>query len=122
MIEFYLFLMGMTVYVKPPMPLLHTQNIVAVTTAYSSKDSCHYPNCIMANGKRAYVGAAACPRKVALGTKIRIDGKNYMCADRTAKWVEEKFGDTYDIFMGYSEESYREAIKYGRQVNNVTHL
>lgn len=87
----------------------------AETTAYSEIDSCHYEGCPMASGKRAYVGAVACPRSMELGTKILIDGKEYTCEDRTAK----KYDGRFDIFMGYGEESYQTAISYGIQKKEI---
>ena len=48
----------------------------ATVMAYSELDSCHFPNCIMSSGKRAYIGAVACPRKYKLGTKVNIGGKD----------------------------------------------
>jgi len=35
----------------------------------------------------------ACPRSIELGTKVEIDGKRYVCLDRTAK----KFNNRFDI-------------------------
>ena len=80
-------------------------------TAYSELDSCHYENCIMANGERAYIGAVACPRMLKLGSSVEIDGKVYVCADRTAK----RYDGRYDVFMGYNQEGYDRAIKFGKQ-------
>lgn len=85
--------------------------LIALVTAYSEFDSCHYPNCVMANGKRAEVGYIACPRKIPLGTKIELLGAIYECGDRTAKWVDGR----YDVFMGYGQESYDKAIQFGKQ-------
>ena len=84
---------------------------IATVTAYSSVDSCHYPNCITASGKRAYVGGVACPRKLKLGTKVEIFGKIYTCEDRTAV----RFDGRYDIFKGYGNEAHRKAIIFGIQ-------
>lgn len=84
--------------------------VIVAVTAYSELDSCHSgPDCLMASGKRAYVGAVACPRDVKLGDKVVIDGKNYTCEDRTA----QKYDGRYDIFMGYGEESHKKALNFG---------
>lgn len=84
----------------------------ASVTAYSSIDSCHTGvSCLMANGKKAHLGAIACPRSVKLGTRVTINGTTYTCADRTARWVDGR----YDIFMGYGQEAYDAAIKFGNQ-------
>ena len=70
----------------------------------------------MASGKKVYVGAVACPRSIKLGTKVEILGKTYVCEDRTAKWVEKKFGPTFDI---YSDKPTKELLKFGRRKLNV---
>lgn len=81
----------------------------AVVTAYSEIDSCHHENCAMANGIRAAIGYAACPRELALGSKVRIYGEIYTCGDRTAKRYDGRF----DIFMGYGPEAHRDALVFG---------
>jgi len=57
----------------------------------------------MASGKWPYVGAVATSdRSIAFGTKVVIDGKEYVVEDRTALWVNEQFDlPTFDI---YSEQ------------------
>ncbi len=67
----------------------------------------------MANGEYPYIGAvASSDRSIPLGTIVEIDGKEYTVKDRTAKWVHEKFGSTFDI---YSEDSYEEMMEFGSQ-------
>lgn len=88
---------------------------IAEVTAYSEIDSCHHKNCAMASGKRAYVGAVACPREIKLGTMVIIDNKPYICEDRTALTYNGRF----DIFMGYGEDSYQKAKKYGIHEKDV---
>jgi 3D (Asp-Asp-Asp) domain-containing protein len=67
----------------------------------------------MANGEYPYPGAVAVSdRTIPLGTQIELDGKRYVVADRTAKWIHEKFGLTVDI---YSDESEMEMINFGRK-------
>lgn len=83
----------------------------ATITGYSAIESCHYAGCVMASGVPAYVGAVACPRKLALGTQVRIKGSLYTCEDRTAL----RYDGRYDIFFGYSQESYRKALVFGIQ-------
>ena len=85
-------------------------------TKYSRIDSCHNKNdkgeCITASGKPVKHGiTVACPHKIKLGTKVAINGKIYTCEDRTARWVQAKFGDTFDIF----DDSHSAAVKWGRQ-------
>ena len=72
----------------------------------------------MASGKRAYIGAVACPRAVAIGTRVIIDNEEYICEDRTAK----KYDGRIDIFMGYGKESYNKAINYGIKKKKVKYL
>lgn len=86
-----------------------------LTTAYSELDSCHNPNCAMASGKRAYVGAVACPRQWKLGTTVKIDGVIYTCEDR----YSARLSDRIDIFQGYGEEAHQKAVKYGVQIKTV---
>jgi len=89
---------------------------VAVVTAYSEIDSCHTgASCLMASGKKAYVGAIACPRNIKFGTRVLIDDKPYTCEDR----VSTKYPERFDIFMGYGEKSYEKAIKYGKQNKEI---
>lgn len=65
----------------------------------------------MASGKRAYIGAVACPRDIQLGTKVFLDGIEYTCEDRTAK----EYDGRYDIFVGFGKEAYEKAKEYGVQ-------
>lgn len=91
------------------------QTITASVTKYSRRDSCHNRRgdvCLTAIGEDTKAAiTVACPRAFRLGTKVRIGGHEYICEDRTAKWVEEKFGGTFDIFT----ENQTEAINFGRQ-------
>lgn len=81
---------------------------VMTVTAYSEIDSCHY-NCLMASGKKAYVGAIACPRNWELGVKVLIEGEIYTCEDRYNK----NLSDRIDIFQGYGLEAYQLAKEFG---------
>ena len=87
----------------------------ATVTAYSEIDSCHYPNCAMSSGERAYIGAVACPRNIKLGTRVVIDNTPYICEDRVSLMYPNRF----DIFMGYGIESYNKAINYGNQTKEI---
>ncbi len=90
----------------------------ALVTAYSALDSCHYANCVMASGSRAYVGAVACPRSIPLFTQVIIDNVTYTCEDRYKKNLSYRF----DIFMGYGEEAHQRAINYGVQQKQVSQI
>jgi 3D (Asp-Asp-Asp) domain-containing protein len=63
----------------------------------------------MSSGKKAYIGAIACPRDMELGVKVEIDGKEYICEDRYNKNLSRRF----DIFFGYGEEAHRKALEFG---------
>lgn len=91
--------------------------ITATVTAYSEIDSCHTGvSCLMASGKRAYVGAIACPRNISFGTRVVIDNTTYTCEDR----VSLKYPNRFDIFMGYGQDSYNKAISYGKKTKSIT--
>lgn len=89
---------------------LEAIEVLAVVSAYSEIDSCYYEGCPMANGIKAQVGYVACPRDIPLGTKATIDTMGeFICGDRTAKFVDGRI----DVFMGYGQEAYDEAIQFG---------
>lgn len=96
----------------------------ASVSAYSLIESCHNRKngvCIAANGRAPIEGVTiACPRSLALGTRVLLMGSDwmgeYVCEDRTAKWIEAKYGPTFDIFMNNQSD----AIKFGRQNIKVT--
>jgi 3D (Asp-Asp-Asp) domain-containing protein len=87
---------------------------------YSRLDSCHNrqgDKCLTAGGNDVKEGwTVACPRSIALGTVVNIEGiGERVCDDRTAQWVEDKFGGTFDVFT----EDYDEAVQFGRKMRNV---
>lgn len=87
----------------------------ATVTAYTAQETCHN-GCIMASGKKAYVGAVACPRALPFGTTVEIDGIGKLtCEDRTAL----KYDGRFDVFFGYSVSDYQRAKQFGRQKINV---
>lgn len=92
-----LLLVGHTIHIDP------SRTIDGFVSAYSREDSCHNKNkqgeCIMANGQPVREGFIACPRNIKLGTMVIIEGERLTCADRTAKWVEEKYPNTFDVFI-----------------------
>ena len=72
----------------------------------------------MANGEYPYIGAVATSdRTIPFGTKVKIEDKEYVVCDRTAKWIHDKFGSTFDI---YSEEPIEDLLKFGRKKLQVT--
>ena len=81
----------------------------SVVTAYSGEES---PG-INAKGRLPTVGrSVACPRALALGTKVIISKHEYVCDDRTAK----RFDGRFDIFVG----SKQEAFAWGKRRVRVT--
>jgi len=81
-------------------------------TAYSAYESCDYPlndYCLMADGQPARIGTIACPYEFKLGTRFIIEGKEYICQDRTSL----QFNGRFDIFMGYGYENYLKAKEWG---------
>ncbi len=88
---------------------------IASVSKYSRADSCHNKRgdkCLTAAGRDTTAGeTVACPRNYKLGAHVTIDGHVYTCDDRTAQWVQKRFGDTFDIFT----ENQNEAKQFGRQ-------
>jgi len=93
---------------------IREEPIIATITAYSSVETCE-GDCIMASGNEAYIGAVACPREIKLHTRVLIDNTPYICEDRTSI----RFNGRYDIFLGYGQQSYAKAIKFGKQKRQV---
>jgi len=99
------------------MPDVYCEEELVEVTAYSEYDSCHTgESCLMASGKKAYVGAVACPRNIELGTKVLISGTEYTCEDRTSLTYDGR----YDIFMGFGDEGYNKAIAWGNRKLQIT--
>lgn len=71
----------------------------ATVTAYSELDSCHYPGCPMASGKKAYIGAVACPRHIKLGTTVIISGLPLRVK------IEQQNDTTEDTIFSWDTES-----------------
>lgn len=91
-----------TIEITPEPPRAQFEAIEAIVTAYTaSPDETDDTPGIMASGKEVYDGAAACPRRIELGTKIVIDGQEYTCEDR----MHIRFDDRFDILMESKEEA-----------------
>lgn len=104
------------------MPILLTyvepkkRTINAWVTAYSGIESCHYAGCVDASGQRPKKNhSIACPRSYSIGTRIKIDGMEFVCTDRTA----QRFDGRFDMFMGYTKENQEEAKEWGIQKKEV---
>ena len=83
--------------------------VEAIISFYTDIDSCHHKGCLNASGRKPQFGDTACPRAIPLNTIVHIQGEDYVCADRTAKWVDGR----YDIFLGYGEEKHKQAKRMG---------
>lgn len=99
-------------------------SVMADATAYTTKESCHNPSrgsCLTAAGRKPTQGITiTCPRSIPLGSPVMVAGTKragqYVCEDRTAEWVQDKFGWTFDIYF----DDYDEAIAFGRQRTQIT--
>lgn len=95
--------------VRNVLPENENKRVMMTVSAYSSVEGCDDTDCIMANGRRAYIGAVACPRSWKLGTVVKIENKVYVCSDR----LSVKYDDRMDVFTGYGIEAYERARKFG---------
>ena len=92
-------------------------SVYASISGYSSIETCPNRDCITASGKEADKWLIACPYWIPLGSIVKIDGiGRFTCADRTAKWVQEKYGHTFDLWFG---DDYEGAKEFGRQTLEV---
>ena len=82
-----------------------------VFTAYtaSSAQTDQKPR-IMASGNEPYIGAAACPKYMEFGTRIRVQGMGeYTCEDRMHRRYRDK--NRFDILM----KDRNRALHFGKQ-------
>jgi 3D (Asp-Asp-Asp) domain-containing protein len=91
--------------------------ITADVTQYTKLETCPYHQCQTASGR--YIDAndtdvIACPRKYKLGSRVIIDGKEYVCEDRTAQSID-RLG-RFDIWAG---DDYNGAMKWGVQRKQI---
>lgn len=87
------------------------ETIKAVVTAYTCHES--RGDCINARGYRPIENfSIACPRAIALGTQISLEGRQFTCDDR----LNAKFPYRYDRYM----ENPEEAKAFGKQTLEVT--
>lgn len=112
--------------IVPPVKLREPIPVITQTVRisyYSSLDSCHYPKgdgCLTASGTiaKAY-HTAACPKDLPFGSTFTYKGTEWTCEDRTATWVQNDLGRTFDLFLGYGEEAHREAISNGAKLGEI---
>jgi len=102
---------GKMVEVRNVLPENENKRLMMTVTGYSSIEGCNDSECIMANGKRAYVGAVACPRSWKQGTVVRFENREYECLDR----LSMKYDNRIDVFFGYGNEAFKEARKFGKR-------
>jgi 3D (Asp-Asp-Asp) domain-containing protein len=89
------------------------ERVVAVVTAYTaSADETDSTPELTAAGTRTRLGIAACPKRHAFGTRIVIEGQEYICEDRMAS----KFSERFDILVATKAE----AFEFGKKRIGVT--
>jgi len=84
--------------------------ITADVTQYSKAETCPNAQCITASGRKitnADDDVMACPRKYKLGSRVIMDGKEYICEDRTAKRYDGRF----DVWV----DDYQKALDWGKK-------
>ena len=91
--------------------------ITADVTMYTKIETCPHHHCQTASGR--YIdetddNVIACPRKYKLGTLVIIDGKEYVCEDRTAQSID-RLG-RWDIWNG---NDYWGAVEWGVQRKEI---
>jgi len=89
----------------------------AIITAYCACAQCcgpHHANITSSGESPTPNYTIAGPRNLPLGTRCSINGHTYVVQDRTAK----RFDGRFDIYFA----SHADAIKFGRQISNVTIL
>jgi len=65
---------------------------------------------IMASGNKPYIGAAACPKYMEFGTRIRVQGMGeYTCEDRMHRRYRDK--NRFDILM----KDQNRAVDFGKK-------
>ncbi len=98
--------------VSPSDPL--PSKIVTVTAYNTVPGQTDDTPCIAASGKNicGRSDVVACPKKYKFGTKFKIEGKIYVCEDRTAA----KYGERIDISFGKDVAGAKE---WGKQVLEV---
>lgn len=98
--------MGVTYAMQEP----EHESIPAVITAYTSSiDETDDTPFITASGSTTRRGVLACPSKYEFGTKIIIEGRQYVCEDRMNRRYRNK--ECFDIWV----ETKHEAFQWGRK-------
>ena len=84
------------------------KNYVKVTFS-SGIELCKNNPCITASGRKPTKQTASCPRNIKLGTKIKLNGVEYICEDRLSK----KMDGYYNVYLGDDIEAYNKALALG---------
>lgn len=101
---------------SPPQIYWVKESFYAETTAYTKIETCPNKKCVAADGTMPEkLRTIACPRRYEFATKIRIDGREYRCNDRTRSDLNGRF----DIYFGDTKDDYERAIKYGKQTKII---
>jgi 3D (Asp-Asp-Asp) domain-containing protein len=83
--------------------------LVADVTNYSKAETCPNTQCQTASGRiitAEDTDVMACPRRFKLGSRVIMDGKEYICDDRTSK----RFDGRFDVWVG---TDYQGAMQWG---------
>lgn len=103
---------------SPPLEKAEAQQvgtqIEAKVTSYSSDpaETDSTPD-VTASGLHVHEGTLACPKKYAFGTKVIIEGKEYVCEDRMN---QKKYPDRFDVWQTDKEA----AINWGIRTLTIT--
>lgn len=87
-----------------PMSGTFRATITAYTSSFEETDEDPW---ITASGREPESGLVACPRRFAFGTKLKIGGRVYECADR----LHPRYDQRFDIWM----ETKEDARAFGRR-------
>jgi 3D (Asp-Asp-Asp) domain-containing protein len=105
---------------SPPANVAEAQvegiDITAQVTSYSSDiaETDDTPD-ITASNTHVHEGTLACPKRYPFGTKVRIEGKEYVCEDRMN---QKKFPERFDVWQSNKED----AIRWGVRTLTITIL
>ena len=102
-----------TLFVSLILSFTFPDPVYADITMYTALETCIPSECTMANMERPVVDrSVACPREIPFGTMIYIEDVGLrLCEDRTAL----RYNGRYDLFGGYTEQDYEDAINFGKQ-------
>ena len=98
-----------TIYIQNTAPVeVRTVIITGYSSETSQTDETPF---LTASQTSVRKGIIACPRNLAFGTVVEIEGIKYTCEDR----MNQKYNDRFDIWFASAEE----ALKWGKQIKTV---